>query len=67
MTVEEIVEAYLKEHGFDGLYTDYCACKIGDIAPCGEIQGNCEAGYLLPCDGSCEGGKCDFHIGQKPI
>lgn len=67
MNVDSIIEDWLKTHGYDGLYHgEGCACKIGDIAPCGQPSGQCEAGYLLPCDGTCDAGKCDFHIGQRP-
>ncbi len=61
--------AWLKAHGFDGLYNltgDACACKLGDLVPCDEPENlsDCEPGYLHPCD-------CDlehaFHIGpDKP-
>jgi len=58
-----IVSNYLKDNGYDGLFqAGECACKYDDLAPCGEIQGNCEAGYLTSAD------NCDFHdwhIGTK--
>jgi hypothetical protein len=34
MTVEEIIEKYLKENGFDGLAGDCCGCALGDFMPC---------------------------------
>ena len=53
--VIQIVEKYLSENGYDGLYNEGdCACLNGDLAPCGEIGGGCEAGYLQsdsPADG----------------
>lgn len=51
-TVEEIVKRFLSDpwlgHGFDGLFNvdGECACKTGDLAPCGSISGECVAGYL---------------------
>ena len=66
LDLKDLVELSLRQKGFDGLWNDYgCACKLGDLMPCGEPSPACEAGYLGPCDGSCEGGKCDFHIGPK--
>ena len=61
-TVFEIVENYLKASGFDGLYNGYadCACVVGDLSPCGEMSGDCQAGYKFPCN--C--GDHDFHIGS---
>ena len=58
----------LKANGYDGLYVeDSCACKLDDLAPCGEMNGDCEPGVFTdgPC-ANCEGGEpCDFHIGPK--
>lgn len=60
MTVKEIVEDYLKKHGYDGLYQEdlECACLIEDLFPC-ETVGDCLPGYKGPCD--C-GDDCRFHI-----
>lgn len=65
MTIKEMVEQKLREGGFDGLVSaGCCACKLGDLMPCGGPFVNCEAGHLAPCD--CDGG-CDFHIvKEKP-
>jgi len=64
-TVTEIVAEYLREHGYDGLCANEgeCACEIGDLAPCGEMQDDCWAGHKLPCD--CGEGH-DWHIGKLP-
>ena len=64
MTVEEIVRDYLKENGYDGLceHIGACACSVDDLAPCGEIQNDCEAGTRTEgCDDECGEG-CKFHI-----
>lgn len=53
MNVEEIVGQYLKEHGFDGLYSEdrECACEIDDLMPyCDENLAGCSPGYKTPCD-----------------
>ena len=63
MKTGEIIKTYLRENGYDGLYSDNdCACELDDLAPCGEFQTDCEVGYLTPCDGTCTPGNCDFHI-----
>ena len=67
MTVTEIVKKYLKENGYDGLYSEDCGCEVDDLAPCCEYGMECESGYRLPCDPkTCTAdGDCDFHIGPK--
>lgn len=61
MTVKEIVEAYLRANGFDGLYADECSCTVDDLEPCGYMMSECLAGYIRPCD--C--GNHDWHIGPE--
>lgn len=64
MTVLEIVRAYLEQNGYDGLYASCeCACKKDDLAPCGQIGEECEAGYIQPCPLEC--GEHEYHIGPK--
>lgn len=53
MTVKEIVKEYLKVNGFTGLHSDGCGCTVDDLAPCGEIIDDCEAGYRREC-AACE-------------
>lgn len=47
MDVIEMVDIYLTENGYGGLYSEGsgCACDAGDLAPCGQIDSNCCAGY----------------------
>ena len=47
MNVKEILIKYLKNHGYDGLFSEYgdCGCDIEDLIPCDEACHNCEAGY----------------------
>ena len=55
--VIEIVEEYLQEHGYDGLFfPGECACEVGDLAPCGEYIGGCRVGYKAVCP---EDEQCD--------
>lgn len=69
MNIQEIVEQWLRDNGYDGLFSPTCCgCKIGDdFMPC--IQpGTCEAGYERPCPGpeDCEAdGDCNFHIRSR--
>lgn len=62
-----IIEDYLISNGYDGLYTDDCACRVKDLIPCGENPGKCIAGHKVPCIPEfCEAdGDCDYHIGDK--
>lgn len=48
MTAKEILELWLKAHGYDGLYEEYgeCACKLGDLCPCDASPEGCRPGYL---------------------
>ena len=52
----EIVKAYLKENGFDGLRNDVdgCACSLDDLAHCGEMRQDCTAGYLVKAPSCCD-------------
>jgi len=45
MNVIELVESQLKLLGADGLVQEYgdCGCMVGDLAPCGQIDGGCIA------------------------
>lgn len=62
MDVKTIVRLHLVANGFDGLYSGDgdCACKTDDLAPCGEMQQDCAAGYEAPCPSTC--GEHDYHI-----
>lgn len=63
MTVREILTEYLRQHGYDGLYSPgECGCSLDELAPCGGLSLDCEAGVKVPCD--C-GGNCDWHIGPR--
>ena len=52
MNAKAIIEAYLKEHGYDGLFLDgACACALDDLMPCLMPGADCEAGHILKCEG----------------
>lgn len=55
-TVLAIVEDYLKCNGFDGLVAGdrECACILADLAPCGDVGDDCEAGWLAADPGDSE-------------
>lgn len=61
-----VKDRLMGDGGYDGLVSDggECACLTGDLAPCGEIRGDCVAGHKGPCDPQdCSAdGNCDFHI-----
>lgn len=67
MTIKEIVEKYLKEHGFGGLFSPSCecACRNSDLFPCeGDYMStDCEPGYEVPGNGDeVDGEEIDFYI-----
>ena len=46
MTAIEIIANYLKENGFDGLYSEECGCFLNELAPCDlGIPFECQPGY----------------------
>jgi hypothetical protein len=56
MDVKGMIEDWLRAHFYDGLYhaDSECACKIDDLAPCGELSdGACEPGYKANCTEDC--------------
>lgn len=68
--VTTVLSRGLRLGGWHGLYNEHhgCGCRVGDLAPCGEIQLGCRAGvetrFPDGCDCSCGEG-CDFHIGPR--
>jgi len=68
MNCIEIIEKYLKDNGFDGLYVGgVCACKIGDLIECESMAGNCEPGYFVDKNSEDFDPDYDFMIGpDKP-
>ena len=65
----DMVAAYLRQNGFDGLFCEECGCSLDDLMPCGgDWAIRCVAGYKQPgCADDCGQG-CDFHIvREKPL
>lgn len=63
MNLQKIIEAYLKEKGFDGLYNhDDCGCCMSELFPCDELYSDCHAGFFQPVDPATG---YDFYIGKK--
>lgn len=44
-TVVDIVEAYLREHDYDGLYSHECSCDLDDLMGCLGASYGCRAGH----------------------
>jgi hypothetical protein len=66
-TAHSILRDYLTTHGYDGLYwPGECACLVDDFAPCGDIPRECRPGWRVPCDGTCDAGRCQFHVSDDP-
>lgn len=60
MTIRQIIETYLRENHFDGLFCDECGCDLDDLMPCSsEGALSCQPGYKHPCD--CEEGHA-YHV-----
>lgn len=62
-TLREIVETYLRQNGFDGLYNSWieCGCTVDDLMPCERAdEVNCAAGYRVRLE---DGG---WGIGPRP-
>lgn len=43
--VYDMVADYLRKNGYDGLVRIHKRWLVDDIAPCGQINGSCLAGY----------------------
>jgi len=65
-SASECIVRYLREHGYDGLYSDECGCLTTDFSPCGCIDmDHCLAGYNDPEEAKRQ--DCDFWItSEKP-
>ena len=66
MNVEQIVIAYLTEHGHDGLCLVEegrieCGCGLDDLAPCGNLGAEC-----VPARGNWESGFRPAVIASQP-
>ena len=62
----ELVENYLVDHDFDGLYTEDCGCHVSELFPCDNLSWSCQAGYEQPCDCPADEARCqNGHVGPK--
>lgn len=64
-TVLEIIAAWLRANGYDGLYSELCGCEVDDLAPCAldsDIPTDCKAGYKHACTKAC----ADDETGHEP-
>ena len=51
ISVREIVENYLREHGYTGLCNYECGCPLGGLMPCYDLNiEECCAGYANDCE-----------------
>lgn len=65
MNVREIVQKYLVDNDYDGLFQPdgECACKSDDLFTClGEAVDECEAGHLVDCPGCEDSNEPHWHI-----
>jgi len=67
MNVRDIVKEWLIEHGYEGLYNNYCGCALDDLMTCQRDTTLCKPGHKIPCDPeTCPvNGDCPFHIGPR--
>ena len=64
---KQMIEAYLKANGFEGLYSDECGCELCDLMPCGgDWAIGCQAGYKHHGDFEVDGEKTDWAISPTP-
>lgn len=66
LNLKQIVENWLNNASYDGLYGEYCECAVDDLMPCGEPNVDCLPGRKMDCPGPnlCEiPGDCHIHIG----
>ncbi len=47
-TLQRLIYESLIARGFSGLFNEWgdCACRLGDLFPCGAPSGDCTAGYV---------------------
>jgi len=56
ITVKDIVEDWLRNKGYTGLYCEACGCEIDDLMPCAGMDSgydHCMPGYKVHCDSNC--------------
>ena len=64
MDLKEIATEWLKEKGYDGLYSQFeCGCDLSDLMPCDEPHPDCKPGYKVKCP---KGHEFNFMITEDP-
>lgn len=61
LTVRDILIAYLRANGYDGLAGEDCGCGVDDLAPCEGYPMGCVPAHEVPCpgeDGEDSEGRC---------
>jgi len=56
ITIQDMVEQWLRSNGYTGLYSEECGCEIDDLMPCigfDEPVPNCNPGYKHKCPPIC--------------
>lgn len=64
-----IVEKYLSDNGYDGLFNEQgeCACLVGELSPASCIIDDCKAGYKHECSDECRADHGGWHVSaEKP-
>ena len=62
-TVKDIVADYLKEHGFDGLYSEVCGCRLEGLISCDDSYcADCQPGYAITCDECTRHDDCEYEL-----
>lgn len=57
LTVKGIVEKWLRDNDYTGLYCEECGCEIDDLMPCAGWDNSydgCHPGYKHNCPNSCD-------------
>jgi hypothetical protein len=60
-SVGDIIRAYLKANGYDGLCNDDCGCGMDDLAPCDRLGLDCEIAVKHYCDKCRKKDTCDSY------
>ena len=62
--LDSVIGAWIKEHGYDGLYSDECGCLAEDLCPCacGSNLSDCRLGYNYG-PRETDDGHADFWVG----
>jgi hypothetical protein len=62
--LNEVIGQWIREHGYDGLYSDECGCLAEDLAPCCGNPHECRLGYNYGPRETPDG-HADFWIGPQ--